>query len=437
MPLLMVPDTNVFLQFESFVVLPWKEIAGRDDVVVVVLAAVVRELDKLKLEPRLRDRVRDILPRLEALFADGDTATLQDGTPARFEHGIGVHKIMEEHGLESQLGDDRILAAALGLKEAGAEVMVVSDDTAVRLRARGLGVAVRAIPEKHRRISADPLQAENAKLRRELDEFRTAAPKLDVRFSEGGSLIRIARSKPPSGTRRLRDALQPLSLDSLPIIYQTELEKPTQAEVDAYNAKLEAFRPTYEEYVAERSAFELFPHQSIALELTIGNTGGKPAESVKLRLQLPDDVTVVEEDDAPTEPATPVRPKLPGRRRGLYAITEHFESVRDMMAPALAAESLYRIPEFRVASGPSNVGGPSFSPGELRFGVRLLSNFDEVALRRCFLRFPTPEAVRSFGIKYTLRSHSLPKLVEGELHFVVSEGEAGEGDSDQGAGDES
>jgi len=82
MPLLLVPDTNAFVQFESFMVLPWREIAGQDDVVVVVLAAAIRELDKLKLEPRLRDRVRDVLPRLEALFADGDTATLQDGTPA-------------------------------------------------------------------------------------------------------------------------------------------------------------------------------------------------------------------------------------------------------------------------------------------------------------------------------------------------------------------
>ena len=30
-------------------------------------------------------------------------ATLQDGTPARFDHGVGIQKIMEEHGLESRL----------------------------------------------------------------------------------------------------------------------------------------------------------------------------------------------------------------------------------------------------------------------------------------------------------------------------------------------
>lgn len=424
-----MPDTNVFVQFQAFDGVPWKEIAGYEDVVVVVLAAVIRELDKLKLEPRLRDRVRDVLPRLEALFADGDTATLQDGTPARLEHGVGIQKIMEEHGLESRLGDDRILAAVLRLKEAGAEVVVVSDDTAVRLRARGLGVAVRAVPDKYRRPSADPLQAENAKLRRELDEFRTAAPRLEVQFSEGGSLLRLARSKSPSRARsRLHDALRlhPLALENLPILYEMELEKPTQAEVDAYNDRLEAFRPTYEKYVAERDAFENFPHQSIAFELSIRNAGGKPAEGVKLLLQLPDDVTVVDEDDVPKEPANPVGPKLPGRRRGLHAITEQFESLSKMMAPALAHEALCRIPQVRLPGGPSNVTGPSFSAGELRFGVSLLSNFDEVALPRCFLRFPTPEAVRSFGIKYTLRSHSLPKLLEGEIHIAVS--------TDEGAG---
>src|SRR5713226_5885406 len=99
MPTLLVPDTNVFVQFHSFDGLPWKEISERDDVTVVVLAAVVRELDKLKFEPRLRDRVRDVLPRLETLFADSDTAVLQDGTPVRFDHGRGVHDVMQRHGL--------------------------------------------------------------------------------------------------------------------------------------------------------------------------------------------------------------------------------------------------------------------------------------------------------------------------------------------------
>ena len=156
------------------------------------------------------------------------------------------------------------------------------------------------------------------------------------------------------------------------------------------------------------------------MELTIRNTGGRLAEGVKLSLQLPDDVTVVDEDDVPEEPAVPVGPNFPGRRRGMYAVTEQFESLTKMMAPAFAAEALYRVPQVRIPGPPPNVTGPTFSPGELRFGVRLLSNFDEVALQRCFLRFPTPAAVRSFGLKYTLRSHSLTKLVEGELHVVIS-----------------
>jgi hypothetical protein len=69
--------------------------------------------------------------------------------------------------------------------------------------------------------------------------------------AKGGTFLKIARVTPPSRSRtsnRIRDALQlqPLSLESLPLVYQMELEKPTAAEVDAYNKKLEAFRPTYE-----------------------------------------------------------------------------------------------------------------------------------------------------------------------------------------------
>jgi rRNA-processing protein FCF1 len=421
MPTLVVPDTNVFVQFQSFEGLPWREISGQDEVVLVVVAAVVRELDKLKLEPRLRDRVRDVLPRVEALFSDADDALLPGGTPARFEHGRDVQDVMQRHGLELQCGDDRILATVLKLHEGGAKVIVVTDDAAVRLRARGLGLATRPIPEKYRRLGADPLQAENAKLRRELEEVRNAMPRLELRFTEGGDVLKVAQ-KPLPGTSRNRfhDAMRmrPMSLSSLPIIYEMELEKPTQAEVDAYNKRLEEFRPTYEKYVAERDAFELFPHRSFALELSLRNGGGRPAEGVQLALQLPDDVTVVDEDEVPEEPPVPVGPSLPGRKRGIYAVTEQMDSLRNFAAPRSILESL-DLPRIHFPGPPPNVTGPHASAREVRFHVRLLSNFDEVDLPRCLLSFSRPEDVRSLRLPYKLRSHSLPRLVEGELHVVV------------------
>lgn len=279
MSTLLVPDTNVFVQFHLFDGLPWKEISGRADVTIVILAVVVRELDKLKLEPRVRDRVRDVLPRIEALFAEGDTGVLQDGTQVRFEAGLGIQSVMASHGLEVHLGDDRILATVLKMHEEGADVLVVTDDSALRLRARGLGLAVCRMPDRYRRPGADPLQAENAKLRRELDDVRAALPRPELQFVENGRVLKMARRKPSSQSRnRLHDMwrLQHLALDNLPATYGIDLERPTQAELDAYNKRLEAFRPTYENYVTRRDAFELFPYQSFALELVIRNGGGRP-----------------------------------------------------------------------------------------------------------------------------------------------------------------
>ncbi len=107
MPLLVVPDTNVFVHFHAFDGLPWREIVGEKDIALLVIGPVLRELDKLKMEPRLRDRMRDVIPRIEALFADGDTSTLREGMPVRFEPAHGLADVMRQHDLEAHIGDDR------------------------------------------------------------------------------------------------------------------------------------------------------------------------------------------------------------------------------------------------------------------------------------------------------------------------------------------
>jgi hypothetical protein len=197
-----------------------------------------------------------------------------------------------------------------------------------------------------------------------------------------------------------------------------ELEKPTQAEVDAYNERIEKFRPTYERYAAERDAFVLFPHRSVALELMLHNHGGRPAEGVKVSIRLPDGVTVVHEDDVPQEPANPVGPQLPGRPRGIHAVTHTLGGIMtDLPVPDWGS-----LPAIRALQPAPNVTGPRLAENCLNYGVRLLSNFDEVRLPRCFMCFPSPADVRSITLPYTVRSRSLPKLVEGELRLVVAAG---------------
>ncbi|XYH98121.1 PIN domain-containing protein [Sorangium sp. So ce1128] len=425
MKALAVPDTNVLIHFRPFDNLPWDRIVDADDAEVVILWPVVRELDKLKTDPRLRDRARGVLAKIEEAFAQADHIVLQNGMTGRFFHSASMLDVARAHGLETGIGDDLILAEVLALKQTSEDVVLVTDDSGMRLRARAYGIDVRAMPQEYRVMSTDPLQAENAKLRRELDELRAAAPKLTVEYLEGGNSLTIVRMPVmlPSSPR-LHDELdlRLLDLNHLPMVYEHERERPTQAEVEAYNEKLQnSFRPEYKKYMAERDAFELFPYISVPLEIVIRNSGGRPADKIKLSLTFPAPLEIVKSTDVPTEPATPVKPPLPGRRRfrtNVLAMDDFSVPMAELVSES--SVQAFSLPDFSVPSPyePSDpeVEVKSDGASEVSFFVGLLSNFEDVRLPMFYARFRDPSSVGSFNFSYVLRSHSLPRLQSGTLH---------------------
>ncbi len=411
MPLLVVPDTNVFVHFHAFDGLPWREIVGEKDIALLVIGPVLRELDKLKMEPRLRDRMRDVIPRIEALFADGDTSTLREGMPVRFEPAHGLADVMRQHDLEAHIGDDRILAAILRLQGGADRVVLVSDDLGLRLRARSLGLNVVPMPEEHRRAGEDRLEAENARMRRELAELRLASPQLSLRFCEGGELLKLRRGAVPApgglnDFEKLR--LMPISPERLPQVYEGRLP-PTTTQVAEYNAKLEEFHSTFEEYVQRRDEFILFAYQSIPIGLVLANDGGRPANQIKVTLRAPPGVDLINEGDRPTEPTEPEWPLMP-------ALSERspFEVLDTISQQVRKYDAVY-------GTGMSYMPRWSWicSGNEASISRTLLSNFEKTPLPQILLAFPSPDDVHGCEILYTIRTHDSPRLVERSLHVVV------------------
>lgn len=117
------------------------------------------------------------------------------------------------------------------------------------------------MPEKYRRPAADPLHAENAKLRRELEEVRTAMPRIDLEFAEGGKVLKVEQTTPRiTSNRRERSSLylRKLSLEKLPYLYEVELEKPTQAEVTLSTNNSKSFGPNTKNMQPNRTLLSSF-----------------------------------------------------------------------------------------------------------------------------------------------------------------------------------
>jgi len=116
----------------------------------VVPLAVVQELDGLKkrLDPA-GAAARDVLRRIEQLrlAAGGDLRRPYErslgGTVRMQVNGVQEH-LLQEQGLHADTADNRIVGTALGLSNAApgeGPVLVVSNDTALRLTAAAVGLA--------------------------------------------------------------------------------------------------------------------------------------------------------------------------------------------------------------------------------------------------------------------------------------------------------
>ena len=113
----------------------------------VVPLTVVRELDGLKkrLDPP-GAAAREVLRQIEhlRLAAGGDLRKpwpRDAGGSVRIQVNGVPAALLAQHGLDADLPDNRIVGTALGLETEGPPVLVVSNDTGLRLTAAALGLA--------------------------------------------------------------------------------------------------------------------------------------------------------------------------------------------------------------------------------------------------------------------------------------------------------
>ncbi|MBU6201289.1 MAG: PhoH family protein [Acidobacteria bacterium] len=129
---------------------------------VVLPVTVIEELDSAK--SRIDDQgaaARRVVRRLEELRSSSG-GDLRRSVPVAGDSSLRVElnglrlDIISGHGLRTDRGDNRILAAALGLLESGLPVTLVSVDVNLRVKAAALGLVARDWHPARHRVDARP-----------------------------------------------------------------------------------------------------------------------------------------------------------------------------------------------------------------------------------------------------------------------------------------
>jgi hypothetical protein len=179
-------DTNCFLQLRDLSDVDWATIAPQaDHVEIAVCSAVIRELDRFKVDRdrRKRDRAKRALRLVEAATdGEGFVTELRAARP-RVTLRVGVRGRLpwDDHpDLESTSPDDQIVLSAL-CEAIDGEKLLLSFDNNPIIRARMIGLACRKSPVDWQ-LPDQPDEGDQAiaKLERELSEARARWPKLEL-----------------------------------------------------------------------------------------------------------------------------------------------------------------------------------------------------------------------------------------------------------------
>jgi hypothetical protein len=333
-------DTNLLLHAKPLAQIIWEE---RHDppVTIVITRTNIKELDKHKDQhpkKHLRERARKALQAIEAATSiptiRKDTKLVVDNRTPRVN--------LDEHELDAASADDMLVAGVLVRRaEHPDEVIILyTHDVGPRLTAQRLGIVARPIPDEDRLPpQKDEVEKENERLKKELHEFKTAAPRLHVTINDSADRVEtstmgripeaLTEETIVAATKSARANLPVFSRGTGPepesvitrvnrrlvIDFDKHLDVNADAipasEYDRYDRLCERYEADYRKYLLDRHEAQLIRSRTVALQVVLENVGGQPAEDVNIELTFPPNISVT--TDPPRlpgpQPAAPTTPR--------------------------------------------------------------------------------------------------------------------------------
>lgn len=318
-------DTNMFLQCRDLKDLPWEQIAGSNDLLLLIPRVVLKQIDRLKHDGNSRRarraRIATSFTR-QIVLTEGSIVIIRSHDPKvtiSFPPPYTLRDI-ETNGLDLSNEDDLIIAEALAYKAENPcdEVAIITHDTNPILTAKRLGLAYIVIPDDWLvQPEPDPRDKRIAQLEQKVKELEGACPEITVEAfdanrktidslilsiakynilgdSEIDRLLNIAKTKyplvkdfPSAETEQKHDE-RPATVSGLyPLGIKQHYEAPKEEEITKYIDKdypawLEELRNSFRELASKLEN----PGRQVDISVAISNHGTVPAENVVVEFQV-------------------------------------------------------------------------------------------------------------------------------------------------------
>lgn len=197
-----VLDSNILLHYKPFEEIAWEEELGSKDNTVILDAIVLEEIDKKKDQEKgkVQKRAKLVSSRIGEILIDGKSGKV----PVKFlESAYATEEDKEVYNLSSN--DNRILFDVLKSGIDAAEVVIVSNDNAMLIRAKNHGFYIHRLDDKYllkEELSKEEKDAKAAIA--ELERMKNRLPKPQLVFDNGRDFLQMERLEADDLEQELR-----------------------------------------------------------------------------------------------------------------------------------------------------------------------------------------------------------------------------------------
>jgi PIN domain len=387
-------DTNAVMHYEFIDTIDWPAITGAQSITIIVHPELIRELNEIKdstVHPRkTKDRAGKIIKHFGKLFKDSLTATGLTNVDIHFEADEPSAEIFSEHRLNPHFGDDCHLASVIKRKidHPAEDVVLVTHDTGVQLKARAKGVVFIDAPDQHRLPEeVDPLHKQNQELQRELETYKSRIPDIRVSFDNDTTYLEIVKNMPKDGEETLLT----------------------------------------EEKVA-------LAHRIIRLDLRAKNSGKVPASDIDVILTLPNNLRALSEREIRDLWEMPKEPEFEEFMKAILdkPLVDQKGAIQDPWAKFDAIMDAWDYSAFlgKISEPRKNTTGivsqaiePLVEKHYVKFHIQKLKQNFPCLLGSFFVIYDSNIELHPFALNFTINAHELPTNKMGQLNVIVRKSE--------------
>ena len=426
-----VLDTNIYLHYKLFTERDWKTLLESEDLTLVIPPTVIKELDEKKYNApntQLKRRAQEVISKFKEIDEGKPVpgVTQVDFPDSSIEEvdWVNLH-------LNPSNYDDRTIAATLALKEksAGGEVLIVTADLGMKLKAKDHGIKIVSPPDDWKRETKDSRDKEIEKLRKDLQKLQNALPDVQLLLlSTGDNLVHVLKiSKDGLLEGLLTDEdieakLEQERKEVKPIGTVNNINQRfiSKKEILIYNEEVREYIKRYRKYLNDVKEIQELC-LTIELSPVLINEGNSPAENIDIFLEFPNDwlnfpndIELLDKANLLEIPEKPARPNPP--KSDIASVVSGFQ------VPFLSRLMSTPISPY-VDRMPVNQIGPEINKSEVsvHYWLNNLKHGMKEHLKPVYVWYSSVNAINTFQIKYSIHIGNHPKVKEGNLVVVIGD----------------